>query len=71
MESGKRLHEALEDLFRFVEGTVAEASFDEVLNALVDQGRIARGQDETGRAHAKFIAARSFQSRYREGRRMR
>lgn len=67
MESGKRLYESLEDLFRVVEGTAAEASFDEVLNALVDQGRIARVQDETGRAQDKFVAARSFQDRYRKG----
>lgn len=65
-EAGKRLYESLEVLFNFVEDGMAEAAFDDVLNALIDQGRIARTQDETGRAQDRFVAARSFQDRYRK-----
>lgn len=66
-ESGKKLYEALEVLLNFVEDGMAEPALDEVLNALVDQGRIARTQDETGRAYDLFVAARSFQKQYRKG----
>lgn len=65
-ESGKKLYESLEVLLNFVEDGMAEAALDEVLNALVDQGRIAQSYDGTGRAHDLFVAARSFQTHYRK-----
>lgn len=65
-ESGKKLYEALEVLLNFVEESMAEPALDEVLNALIDQGRIARSYDGTGRAHDLLIAAQSFQKKYRK-----
>lgn len=66
-ESGKKLYEALEVLLNFVEDGMAEPALDEVLNALIDQGRIAQSHDGVGRAHDLFVAARSFQAHYRKG----
>lgn len=64
-ESGKNLYEALEVLLNFVEDGMAEPALDEVLDALIDQGRIAAQQDGTGRAHDLYVAARAFQRHYR------
>jgi len=64
--AGKDMYEALADLFKRVDDTVAEASFDRIVNELIYVTEIAARHDGTGRAEEIHVAARSFQKRYRK-----
>lgn len=64
-ETGKKVYEALEVLFNFVEDGIAEAAFDEVLNELIHNSQIAARYDG-GRADDVYLAASSFRRRYRK-----
>lgn len=65
-DKGKRIFEALEILHNFTEDGFAEPALDEILDALIETSKNASVHDATGRSHAIFVAARSFQRQYRK-----